>query len=78
MSMVCSFLSSGSGFQPAAGVLEVVCHLFWCRLCPRFWRRGCSAGGRDVLVREVEVTVMEVKGEKDVADRHFQAAPAVV
>ena len=70
----CSFLPAESGVEPAAGAPEVVCR---CRLRPRFRRRGCCAGGRELWVREVEATVVEVKGEEDVAGGHVQAAPAV-
>ena len=65
-----SLLPTRSGVQPAAGVPEVVCYHLWCRLCPRYRRRGCCAGGRELWVREVQATVVDVKGEKDVAGRH--------
>ena len=73
----CSGLSAEGGVEPAASDSEVVCYLLWCRLCPRFRRRGCCSGGRELWIWEVEVTVVEVEGEKDVAGRHVQAAPVV-
>ena len=73
----CSFPSAEGGVEPAASDSEVVCYLLWCHLRPRFRRQGCCSGGRELLVWEVEVTVVEVEGEKDVAGRHVQAAPAV-
>ena len=73
----CSFLPTESGVEPAAGAPEVVCDLLWCRLRQRFRRWGCCARGWELWVREVEATVVEVKGEEDVAGRHVQAAPAV-
>ena len=63
--------------EPVAGAPEVVCHLLWSRLRPRFRCLGCWAGGRELWVREVEAMVVEVKGKKDVAGRHVQAATAV-
>ena len=42
----CSFLSAEGGVEPAATDSEVVCYLLWCRLRPRFRRRGCCSGGR--------------------------------
>ena len=73
----CSFLSTEGGVEPAASDSEIVCYLLWCRLRPRFRLRSCCSGGRELWVWEVEVTVVEVEGEKDVAGRHVQAAPAV-
>ena len=40
----CFFLSAEGGVEPAASDSEVVCYLLWCRLCPRFRRRGCYWG----------------------------------
>ena len=73
----CSFLPPEKGVEPAASDSEVVCYLLWCRLRPRFRRRGCCSGGRELWIWEVRVTVLEVEGEKNVASRHVQAAPAV-
>ena len=73
----CSLPSAEGGVEPAASDSEVVCYLIWCRLRPRFRRRGCCSGGRELWVWEVKVTVVEVEGEKDVAGRHGQAASAV-
>ena len=73
----CSFLPAGSGVEPAAGAPQVVCNLLWCHLCPRFRRRAAARGGWELLVREEETKVVEVKCEKDVAGRNVQAAPAV-
>ena len=73
----CSFLSAEGGVEPAPSDSVVVCYLLRCRLRPRFRRRGCCSGGRELWVWELEVTVVEVEGEKDVAGRHVQAAPAV-
>ena len=75
--VMCSFLSAEGAVEPAASDSEVVCYLLWCRLRPRFRRRGCYSGGRELWVWEVEVAVAEVEGEKDVAGRQFQGAPAV-
>ena len=72
-----SFLSTEGGVELAASDSQVVCYLLWCCLCQRFRRRGCCSGGRELWVWEVEVTVVEVEGEKDVVDRHVPAAPAV-
>ena len=73
----CSFLPAESAVEPAAGVREVVCQLLWCRLRPHLRCRGCCAGGRELWVREVEATVVDIEGGKDVVGRHVQAAPAV-
>ena len=73
----CSFVPAENVVEPAAGAPEVVCHLLWCRLRPGFRCRGCCAGGWEVWIREVEVTVVEVEGEDDVAGCHVQPAPAV-
>ena len=73
----CSFLPAEGGVEPAASDSEVVCYLLWSRLRPRFWRRGCCSGGRELWILEVAVTVVEVEGKKDVAGRHVQAGPAV-
>ena len=61
----CSFSSAEGVVEPAASDLEVGCYLLWCRVRPRFRRRGCCSGGRELWVWEVEVTVVEVEGEKD-------------
>ena len=73
----CSFLPARSGVEAAAGVPEVVWYLLWYRLRPRLRRGGCCAGGWGLWGREVETRVVEVRGEKDVAGRHVQAAPTV-
>ena len=73
----CSFLSAEGGVEPVASDSEVVCSLFWCRSRPRFLRWGCCSGGRQPWFWELEVMVVEVGGEKDVAGRHVQAAPPV-
>ena len=73
-----SFLPAEGGVEPAASDSEVGCYVLWCRVCLRFWRRGGCLGGRELWVWEVQVTVVEVYGEEDVAGRHVQAAPAVV
>ena len=62
----CSFPSAEGGIEPAASDSEVGCYLLWCCL-----------GGRELWVWEMEVTAVEIRGEKDVAGRHVQAAPAV-
>ena len=49
----CSFLSSEGCVKPAASDSEVGCYRLWCRVCPRFWRRGCCLGGRELWVWEV-------------------------
>ena len=49
----CSFPSAEGGVEPAASFLEVGCYLLWCRVRPRFWRRGCCLGGRKLWVWEV-------------------------
>ena len=73
----CSFVSAEGGVEPTASDSEVGFYLLWCRLCPRFRRRGCCLGGRGLCVWEVEVTVVGVQVEQDVAGCHVQAAPAV-
>ena len=72
----CSLPAEGS-VEPSASDSEVVCYLLLCRLRPRFRRQGCCSGGRELWVWEIEVTVVDAEGEKDVAARHVQAAPAV-
>ena len=76
-SVRCSFPSAEGGVELAESDSEGVCYLLWCRVPPRFRRGGCCSGGRELWIWEVEVTVMEVEGEKDVAGHHVQAAPAV-
>ena len=49
----CSFPSAEGGVEPAASDSEVGCYLFWCRVCPRFWRQGCCLGGRELWVWKV-------------------------
>ena len=39
--------SAEGGVEPAASDSEVGCYLVLCR-CPRFWRRGCCLGGREL------------------------------
>ena len=56
----CTFPPAESGVEPAASDSEVGCYLLWCRVRPRFWRRGCPLGGRELSVWEVQVTVVEV------------------
>ena len=73
----CCFPLAEGAVEPAASDSKVGCYLLWCRVRPRFRRQGCCLGGRDLWVWEVEVTVVKVWGEKDVAGRHVQAAPAV-
>ena len=73
----CSFPWGKGGVEPAASDSEVGCCLLWCRVRPRFRRRGCCLEGWELWVWEVEVTVVEVEGEKDVAGRPVQAASAV-
>ena len=75
--MRCFSLSAEGGVEPPAGDSEVGCYHLWCRLRPRFQLPGCCSGGWKLWVWEVEVTVVEVEGGKDVAGRHVQAAPAV-
>ena len=55
-----SFPRAEGGGEPAAGDSEVGCYLLWCRVRPRFWRRSCCLGGRDLWVWEVQVTVVEI------------------
>ena len=57
-----SFLPGESGVKPATGASKVVHHLLQCRLRPHFRCPGCCARGWELWVREVEVTVVEVKG----------------
>ena len=49
----CSFPWAEGGVEPAASDSEVGCYLLWCRVRPRFWRRGCCLGGRELGVPEV-------------------------
>ena len=49
----CSFPSAEGSVEPAASDLELGCYLSWCRVRPRFWRRGCCLGGRELWVWEV-------------------------
>ena len=56
----CTFTSTENGVEPAASDSEVGCYLLWCRVRPRFWRRGCCLGGQELWVWEVQVTVVEV------------------
>ena len=72
-----SFPPAEGGVEPAASDSEVGCYLLWCRVRPRFWRQSCCLGGRELWVWEVQVTVVDEKGEEDVVGRHVQAAPAV-
>ena len=44
----CSLLSAEGGVEPAASDSEVGCYLLWCRVGPRFWRKGCCFGGREL------------------------------
>ena len=55
-----SLLPAEGGVEPAASDSEVGCYLLWCRVRPRFWRRVCCLGGRELWVWEVQVTVVEV------------------
>ena len=55
-----SFPSAEGGVEPVASDSEVGCYFLWCRVRPRFRRRGCCLGGRELWVWEVEVTVVEV------------------
>ena len=73
----CSLLQAEGGVELAASLSEVVCYVFWCRLRRRSRRRGCCSGGQELRVREVEVTIVEVEGEEDVASHHVETAPAV-
>ena len=73
----CSLPLAEGVVEPAASDSEVGCYLLWCRVGPRFWRQGCCLGGRELWVWEVQVSVVEVQGEEDVAGRHVQAASAV-
>ena len=70
-------LPAGSGVEPAASVPEVFCHLLSRRLRSRFRCQGCGLRDWELRVREVEATVVDVKGEEDVAGRYVQAAAAV-
>ena len=56
----CTFPPAKSGVEPAASDSEVGCYLLWCCVCPRFWRRGCCLGGRELWVWEVQIAVVEV------------------
>ena len=56
----CSFPPAEGGVELAASDSEVGCYLLWCRIRPRFWRRGCCFGGRELWVWEVQVTVVEI------------------
>ena len=49
----CSFPSAEGGVGPATSDSEVGCYLIWCGVRPRFWRRGCCLGGRELWVWEV-------------------------
>ena len=49
----CSFPSAEGGVEPGASDSEVGCYLLWRRVRPRFWRRGCCLGGRELWVWEV-------------------------
>ena len=49
----CSSPSAEGGVEPAASDSEVGCFLLWCRVRPRFWRRYCCLGGRELWVSEV-------------------------
>ena len=49
----CSFPWPEGGVEPAASDSEVGCYLVWCRVRPRFWRRGCCLGGWELWVLEV-------------------------
>ena len=40
-----SFPPAEGGVEPAASDSEVGCYLLWCRVRPRFWRRGCCCAG---------------------------------
>ena len=70
-----SSLPAGGVVEPAACAPEVVCHLLRRQFRPRLRCRGCDAGVWEVRVREVEVAVVEVEDEEDVAGRHVEAAP---
>ena len=48
-----SFPPAEGGVEPAASDSEVGCYLLWCRVRPRFWRRGCCLGGRELWAWEV-------------------------
>ena len=73
----CSLRSAQGVVEPAASDSEVGCYLLWCRVGPRFWGQGCCLGGRELWVPEVQVSMVEVQGEEDVAGCHVQAASAV-
>ena len=53
-SVRCSFPPAEGGVEPAASDSELCCSLLWCRVRPRFWRQGCSLGGRELWVWEVQ------------------------
>ena len=55
-----SFPPAEGGVEPAASDLEVGCYLLWCCVRPRFWRRGCCLGGRELWVWVVQLTVVEI------------------
>ena len=46
----CSFPSAEGSVEPAASDSEVGCYLLWCRVRPRFSRRSCCLGGRELWV----------------------------
>ena len=49
----CFFPPAEGGVELAASYSEVGCYLLRCRVRPRFWRRGCCFGGRELWVWEV-------------------------
>ena len=44
----CSFPPAENNVVETASDSEVGCYLLWCRVRPRFWRRDCCLGGREL------------------------------